>query len=129
MLESKIDSSREESRSNDQTANLDVKADAVPGVFVHHDSTSKSESFAEAADSHGDHVCPCLPPDARGEVDDATGREEGEEEGIRAEGWVVAVDGLVNSAEVGDLHAIVAVGDYCGIRHCGENRNDGCRNG
>lgn len=62
------------------------------GDSLHHDPAAVPDGFTETSKTECDHVRPCLVADALDKLDDEAESEEGGEEGIRTERWVITVE-------------------------------------
>lgn len=66
---------------------------------MHHDTSSIADSFANATTRDGIAVEIGLLPCTEDELDYCEDREGGDEECVQAKVWIVAIDGVLNSAE------------------------------
>jgi len=92
MLQDQIDTGSQEGRREDQQYNLKLETQLIVRVVVHHDTANVATAFSSAAETDTDHVGPCFIADTEADLDEAAEAEEGGEEGVPAQRWVVAVD-------------------------------------
>ena len=105
-LQGEIDASGNESRSNNQAADLHLETSVGPRVIVHDDPAGVADRFGEGTEEHGDEECPHAVAEAQKGLHDQADGEEGEEEGIGAQVRVVTIDGLVDGAGRIDLGTV-----------------------
>lgn len=116
MLQRQIDPRGQKTRRKNQQHNLNIERHVIPRVVIHHDASHVAHAFGQAAERHGDHVCPCFVADTQEDVDEHEEPEEAGEEGIRGERGVVPVDCGFDGA--GGVYEFAAAGEDGGAGDC-----------
>jgi hypothetical protein len=89
--------------------NLQHEARFVPRVIVHDDAADVAQAAGEGRKDHGNHIGPGLEAPAKSDVDEAAQAEESYAPTVRAERWIVAINGFLNGTLRRDGGAIVGI--------------------
>lgn len=98
VLQREVDGGSNETRTEDETANLQFETRLAPWVTVHDNAAGVSSGFEKSSDAQGKSVRPCLAHDADDNASKAAKSEESAEEGIGTEIWPVSVERSENGA-------------------------------
>lgn len=92
MLERKVDGGSNETRTEDEAADLEFETRLAPWVAVHDDATGISSGFEKSSDAEGKSVRPCFAQDADDDASKAAKSEESAKESIGTEIRPVSVE-------------------------------------
>lgn len=92
MLQCEVYGGSNETRTEDEAANLQLETRFAPRVVIHNDATGISSGFEESSDAQGKSVSPCLAQNANDNASEAAKSEESAEEGIGTEIRSVSVE-------------------------------------
>lgn len=82
VLERQIDGGGDETRTEDQTANLQFEARLAPWIVVHDDATGVSSGFEKRPNAQSKGVSPCLAHDTDNQASEEADAENSAEEGV-----------------------------------------------
>ena len=106
MLQRQVDRDTDESRSQDDGANLQLESARVPNIMVKQDTADVASRLQNETAGETGAVGPCPLPDGEDDGGGEEGAEDDGEEDGGAEVGDVAEDGGFDGAEVGDLCAV-----------------------
>ena len=106
MSDSEVDAGSNEGRCNHQTHNLKSETRVAPRIIIQHDAAAVPQAFEDTACAYCEGIAPKSIASDQRDVSDGKDAEDGEEEGIGCQIWVVAISRSLQCTEIRDLSAI-----------------------
>lgn len=116
VLQRKVDSSSDETRSEDKAADLEFEAGLAPRVAVHNNAADVSSAFEKGANTECESIGPCFGHDTNDDGRDEAYPKQSAQEGVGAHVRIVSIESCVDWAIGGDFEALseIALWASCG---------------